>query len=150
MPRAIRYQGAIVRDHHLLLIKHRHHADGRDYWIVPGGGIEDGETEAQCVIREMREETHLEVRVERLLLDEAADVIGVYARYKTYLCAPLSGEAQPGHEPEPEAAAAYSITEVGWFDLRDETQWDKQVLADPVTYPLVKRIKHALGYDAGH
>jgi ADP-ribose pyrophosphatase YjhB (NUDIX family) len=147
MPRAVRYQGAIVRDHHLLLIKHRHHADGRDYWIVPGGGIEDGETEAQCVRREMLEETHLEVRVERLLLDEAADMIGVYSRYKTYLCAPLSGEARPGHEPEPEAAV-YSISDIGWFDLRDEAQWDKQVLSDSITYPLVKRIQRALGYDS--
>lgn len=150
MPRAVRYQGAILRDHHLLLIKHRHHADGRDYWIVPGGGIEDGETEEQCVQREMLEETHLVVRVEQLLLDEAADGSGVYARYKTYLCAPLSGEAQPGHEPEPEAAEAYSISDVGWFDLRDEAQWDKQVLSDSVTYPLVKRIQRALGYDATH
>ena len=147
MPRAVRYQGAILRDHQLLLIKHRHHADGRDYWIIPGGGIEDGETEEQCVRREMLEETHLVVRVERLLLDEAADGGGVYERYKTYLCAPLSGEARPGHEPEPEAAAAYSITDIGWFDLRDETHWDNQVLADAVTYPLVQRIKRALGYD---
>ncbi len=146
MPRAVRYQGAILRDHHLLLIKHRHHADGHDYWLIPGGGIEDGETEEQCVQREMLEETHLVARVERLLLDEAADGDGVYARYKTYLCTPVSGEARPGHEPEPEAAAAYSISDIGWFDLRDETHWDKQVLGDSVTYPLVKRIKDALGY----
>jgi len=148
MSRSIRYQGAILRDHHLLLIKHRHHADGHDYWVVPGGGLEAGETEEQCVRREMLEETHLVVRVERLLLDEAADTGGEYARYKTYLCAPISGEARPGYEPEPEAAEAYSISDVGWFDLRDEAQWDKQVLADAVTYPLVKRIKHALGYDS--
>ena len=148
MPRAVRYQGAIVRDHHLLLVKHRHHATGRDYWIVPGGGMEAGETEAQCVQREMLEETHLVVRVERLLLDETADMDGVYARYKTYLCAPVSGEARPGREPEPEAAAVYSISDIGWFDLRDEAQWDKQILADSITYPLLKRIQQALGYDS--
>ncbi len=72
MQRRIRYQGAIVREDHILLIKHRHHADGRDYWLIPGGGIEDGETEEQCVQREMREETNLEVVVERLVLEQTA------------------------------------------------------------------------------
>jgi 8-oxo-dGTP diphosphatase len=146
MSRTIRYQGAILRDHHILLIKHRHHADGRAYWVIPGGGIEEGETEQQCVRREMREETHLEVRVERLLLDEPAPTRGVYVRHKTYLCAPLAGEARPGHEPEPEVEAMYAITDVGWFDLRDESAWDKLVLPDPITYPLLKRIRQALGY----
>jgi 8-oxo-dGTP diphosphatase len=146
MARTTRYQGAILRDHHLLLIKHRHHADGRAYWVIPGGGIEAGETEEQCVVREMREETHLEVRLERLLLDEAPPSGSVYARHKTYLCVPLAGEARPGHEPEPEVSAAYSITDVGWFDLRDEGAWDLLVFADPFTYPLMRRLRQALGY----
>ena len=59
MNRVIRYQGAIYQDHHILLIKHRHHDTSLVYWVVPGGGIEDGETEEECVIREMKEETHL-------------------------------------------------------------------------------------------
>lgn len=37
MRRTTRCQGAILRDDHILLIKHREHAGGRDYWIVPGG-----------------------------------------------------------------------------------------------------------------
>jgi ADP-ribose pyrophosphatase YjhB (NUDIX family) len=70
--RTIRYQGAIQLSDHLLLIKHREHADGRTYWLLPGGGRENGETEEACFIREIGEETHLDVAVERLLLDEPA------------------------------------------------------------------------------
>jgi hypothetical protein len=32
----------------------------------------------------------------------------------------LDGEAQPGHEPEQEAAEDYGITAVQWLDLRDQ------------------------------
>jgi 8-oxo-dGTP pyrophosphatase MutT (NUDIX family) len=146
--RIIRYQGAIIREHHILLIKHTEHASGRSYWLIPGGGIEPDETEEECVRREMHEETCLRVQVHYLLLDEPSTSGGVYKRRKTYLCHILDGEAQPGYEPEVEAATEYGITEVGWFDLRHPTLWNEQILSDPITYPLLQRIRSALGYSA--
>ncbi len=57
MPRITRYQGAIIRDDHILLIKHKHREDGdeREYWVIPGGGREADETEEECVKREIQE-----------------------------------------------------------------------------------------------
>ena len=146
MERHTRCQGAIIRDHHILLIAHQHHDTGRKYWLLPGGGIEDGEDEVACVIREMREETNLDVRVERLLMDEEISPSVGYTRIKTYLCAPLAGEAKPGYEPEVEASSEYGITDVAWFDLRDETSWNGAMKLDEITYPQVKRVQRALGY----
>jgi 8-oxo-dGTP diphosphatase len=144
--RITRYQGAIIRDHHILLIKHTEHASGRSYWLVPGGGIEPGETEEACVRREMQEETCLQVDVEYLLLDEAALPGGYYKRLKTYVCQIMDGEARPGYEPEPEAASEYGITEVGWFDLRHPITWNELVVRNPITYAMLQRIQAALGY----
>ena len=146
MTRITRYQGAIIRDHHILLIKQIEHASGRSYWLLPGGGIEPDETEEGCVQREMWEETGLHVHVQFLLLDEPVSPGGIYQRRKTYVCQVLDGEAQPGYEPEGEYATAYSFTEVGWFDLRYPMSWDEQVVSDPITYPLLQRIQAALGY----
>jgi ADP-ribose pyrophosphatase YjhB (NUDIX family) len=147
MGRTIRYQGAIMRGDHLLLIKHREHASGRSYWLIPGGGQEAGETEEACVQREMREETGLEVTIERLLLDEPSIICGgYYQRFKTYLCRADSGEPQPGYEPEEDAARVYAIVETAWFDLRKPETWDPQVMTDPFTYPLLRKIQAALGY----
>jgi 8-oxo-dGTP diphosphatase len=60
--------GAVIRDDEgrLLLIK-RGHEPGAGLWSLPGGRIEPGETGTQALVREMREETGLTVKVGRLL-----------------------------------------------------------------------------------
>jgi ADP-ribose pyrophosphatase YjhB (NUDIX family) len=146
MRRCIRYQGAIIRSDHILLVKHAEHKDGRSYWIIPGGGREVDETEEECVRREMLEETGLYVIVEQLLLDEETEAKGIYSRHKTYLCRADDCVARPGYEPEPEFAALYAITEIGWFDLRSPATWDSLVKSDHITYSLLKKIQTALGY----
>jgi 8-oxo-dGTP pyrophosphatase MutT (NUDIX family) len=102
------------------------------------------ETEEECVIREMKEETNLDVVVDRLVFDEPGHPDGVYQWRKSYLCTPISGEASPGYEPEPEAAADYSITAVRWFDLRDESEWGDRLRQDPYTYPQLVKLRHLL------
>jgi hypothetical protein len=36
MFRITRYQGAIIKDHHLLLLRHLEHVTKRTYWVFPG------------------------------------------------------------------------------------------------------------------
>lgn len=54
--------GAIIeRDNKLLLIK-RNHEPFKDYWCIPGGHIDFGETPEQAIKREVKEETGLIVK----------------------------------------------------------------------------------------
>jgi 8-oxo-dGTP diphosphatase len=141
--RTIRYQAAIVRDGHLLLIQAHVPATGQRFWLLPGGGIEPGETEEACVQREVMEETHLRVQVLRPLMEMPDIPGGIYQTLRTYLCHIIDGVARPGIEPEDEAVS--SITAVRWFDLHNPASWDSLILGDPITYPTVQRIREALG-----
>jgi 8-oxo-dGTP diphosphatase len=60
--------GAVIKDDQgrLLLIK-RGHEPGAGLWSLPGGRVEPGETDAEALVREMREETGLTVQAGPLL-----------------------------------------------------------------------------------
>jgi len=52
--------GAIViKDYHLLLI-HRF-KNGSEYWVLPGGAVETGESLIEALTREVKEETSLDL-----------------------------------------------------------------------------------------
>lgn len=58
-----RVAGVAVEEDHVLL----HRLDRDDYWTLPGGHVEGGETSAETLKREMLEEIDTEVTVGRLL-----------------------------------------------------------------------------------
>jgi 8-oxo-dGTP diphosphatase len=59
--------GAIILEKEKILLEKRKNAPGKGKWTVPGGLVELGETIEQAVIREVKEETGLEVYEPRLV-----------------------------------------------------------------------------------
>jgi ADP-ribose pyrophosphatase YjhB (NUDIX family) len=75
-------------------------------WGLPGGSLDYSETPEDAVIREVREETGLNIGIEKLLLAKSwsPDKVGVY-----YLCKLKDGTFQPSDE----------VSESGYFSLEN-------------------------------
>ena len=103
--------GGIVRDEtgRLLLVR-RGHEPSKGLWSVPGGRVENGESDAAAVRRELLEETRLDVLVGRHVgtVERAAPAGAVFV-IRDYLCSPA-----PGSAPD-EVVAGDDADEVGWF-----------------------------------
>jgi ADP-ribose pyrophosphatase YjhB (NUDIX family) len=61
----VRVTGIVIEDGRLLLLNQD--TDTGRSWSLPGGKLEDGETLAEALVREMKEETGLDVEPGRLL-----------------------------------------------------------------------------------
>lgn len=83
----IRVYGIILDDEGKVMLCH---SKDRDLWVLPGGGMEKGEAPWQTVVREVKEETGLDIEVERLA--------GVYSKIDrdqvmfVFVCRSIGGE----------------------------------------------------------
>ncbi len=55
----VRVAGVFVRDSRILLVKHR--KARREYYLLPGGGQEPGESMTETLVREWKEELSLDI-----------------------------------------------------------------------------------------
>lgn len=123
----------------ILLVKHVNHQTGRVYWWLPGGGMEDGESPEEAVVREVREETELDVVVEELILATTDDTRRHdYHTYHTYLCSAERQAARPGSECE--SSSVHSILEVAWYPLWEEATWEPE-FSEPHLHPLLRKLQ---------
>ncbi len=115
--------GAVVVRAGAVLLVERATEPLKGRWTLPGGVVELGETLEAALVRELREETGLEVRVlelvealDRITRDDAQRVRYHYVLLD-YLCAPAAGEARAGSDVaavawvQPEEFAAYAVPE---------------------------------------
>ena len=83
----VRVAGILIEDDRILLIEHT--KNNKKYWLVPGGGVDWGESAAEALIREFKEETSLNIEVEKFLFisetiapDKQKHVINLYFKIK--------------------------------------------------------------------
>jgi 8-oxo-dGTP diphosphatase len=134
--------GAVIRDAdgRILLVRHKPERGGfwQGKWICPGGKLERGETLAEGVLREVREETHLEIKLvsilhpfERIVRTRGATVLHVV--YVDFLADLVDGDLLPDDD----------VGEAEWWDRKTlGERWD-ELHAD------TKRLLSIAGYAAG-
>jgi ADP-ribose pyrophosphatase YjhB (NUDIX family) len=109
----VRVGVVIVRDGRILLVNHRRM--GRSYWVLPGGGLVQGESLMACAAREVREETGLGIVADRLLyLAEAFPRDGSRHTLDVILLGHLADEMGV-----PQAMAGWAIEQPEFVPLDD-------------------------------
>ncbi len=89
--------GAICVYDEKILLMHRINlerpAGEQEYYVIPGGGVEEGESVVQAVARELDEETTIKVEVGDLFLKRETVANDGSERYEEYyVCKYISGE----------------------------------------------------------
>ena len=142
-PKTMVAVGAVIRDDkgRVLLVKHKVERVGfwQGKWICPGGQLEPGETLAEGALREVREETHLEVKITQPLpafdtIFRDGDKILLHVVYIDFLADLISGDLQPDSD----------IAEAEWWDTQTLTQrWNE-------LHPDTQRLMEIAGYGIRH
>src|SRR3989338_3749760 len=117
----------------ILLVQHK--KGTRYYWVLPGGRIEYGEDFATCAVRELKEETNLDIKFGKVVFlseaiapDRSRHIINIYATGEV-----LGGELRLGaYDPDP------VLADVGWKPIHELA---KVTLYPPVADELIQAYK---------
>jgi ADP-ribose pyrophosphatase YjhB (NUDIX family) len=114
----------VVSDGRALLVK-RGKEPAKDVWSIPGGMVEIGETIRDAVVREIREETGLEIEVgdrlsilERIFRDDFGRVRYHYVLID-YRAAPIGGTLAASSDAA--EAVFFTARQLGQLGLADVT-----------------------------
>ena len=109
----------VIRDGRLLVVLR--HRDGQGYAVLPGGGIEVGESTGQAVLRELAEETGLDGRVAELLwVRDDGGRRATYLRVNEVIGTPVLGG------PELDRESAENPYAFGWMSAEELSEVNLQ------------------------
>lgn len=111
---------------------------GASFWHAPGGGLNENENIKECAIREVFEETGLNIRIRRLLYAQELHDSGSRINFEFFWLAGLSGQ-QKLNKNHVDPDTDDGIVESGWFN--------KIQLQDITVYP--KRLKESFWDNIG-
>jgi len=113
----VRPTGILIEDDKILLVKQD--VTETRHWSLPGGALEFGETLEQCLVREIKEETGLEVIVNELLYVCDRFYNESHVVHMTFLVERIGGRIRNGQELKMEEERIKEIEMVPLSKLQD-------------------------------
>lgn len=134
----IRVAGLVVVDGQVVVVRHRR--ANREYHLLPGGGVEYGETLGHALQREIAEETGLDCAIGRpLVVNDTIDPEGSrHVVNITFACQVRGGEVRSASE-DPRVVA---------IELVDPAELSALDFRPPITTELLQALDDPDGYRA--
>lgn len=113
--KSIEVVAAIIRKGDQVFATQRGYGPWKDYWEWPGGKIEAGETPAQALVREIREELDAEISIDKFLQTVEWDYPEFHLTMHCFMCTLITDSL---HLNEHEAArwlTADTLSSVNWL-----------------------------------
>lgn len=96
----VRVSGICIKNDRILLVNHRGINDEDEFWAPPGGGFDFGYSAEENLIREFKEETGLNVKVNDFLCVNEFIGAPLHAVELFFVVEAVDGVLQKGSEPE--------------------------------------------------
>jgi len=113
-----RVRAIIIKDNKVLTIK-RTKPDAT-FWVFPGGGVEEGETNEKALIRECKEELGVNIQVCNLFLEMDSKIPKTLGqREYFYLCDIEGGKLGTGDGPEFNDSSYVGKYEIEWVNINN-------------------------------
>lgn len=122
--------GIVNKDNKVLMVKRAKKEENLS-WVFPGGKIEDNETSEEACVREVYEETGINVSIIKLLGERVHPNTGIKIYY--YLCQYESGKIEILNQNE--------ILEIAYKSLEEFKRDVKTDVFEPVKKYILKNIK---------
>ncbi len=104
-------------DKKILLVRHR--KGTRTYWVLPGGRLEYGEAFNECAVRELKEETGLDIAVGKIVFlseaiapDRSRHIVNIYVTGNV-----IGGTLKLGNEPVLAGVDYFAMSELEGLTL---------------------------------
>ena len=106
--------GAIVEQSKLLVAQRNENTASSLLWEVPGGKVEAGESDQQALIRELREELEIDVRVHEFLASSTVVVDERQIEMLVYRCSIQYGQPQAIEHKQIRWMTADQLSTLSW------------------------------------
>ncbi len=126
----VRICGICVQDDKILLINHSGMNENNEFWSPPGGGLQFGETIAECLKREFSEETNTIISIGKLLTIREFIKLPLHAIEFYYEVKIESGQVKKGFDPEMQEQI---IKDIQWLSF-------KEILTNPHINEILPKI----------
>ena len=113
--KTINVVAAVIRDKDRVLATARGYGDYKGFWKFPGGKIEEGETPEDALVREIKEELDINIKINNYIDTVEFNYPKFHLSMSCYFCSILSGNLTLKEAEDSKWLSKEQLDSVNWL-----------------------------------